>query len=73
MARKRTPADDKDAMRVVCGSCGCVLRETKRPSRFTSTGMCALCSRAFERGDRPKTSAAAAATPSTRRRRKKAR
>jgi hypothetical protein len=70
MVRKRTLVDDKKLMRLVCGWCGCVLREPENPSRFTSTGMCASCSREFERGGRPKTSAAAAATAPARRRRK---
>jgi uncharacterized CHY-type Zn-finger protein len=49
---KRQPAEranhDTAAMRVICGWCGHVMRETAEKSE-TSHGICRACSEAFQR------------------------
>lgn len=42
------PTDEAVTLRVVCGWCGRVLRESREGLPFTSTGMCAACRRELE-------------------------
>lgn len=62
----RPPPDEDAILRVVCGWCGRVLRESPHEFPLTSTGMCTACRRQFEHDDQignPAASDAVAPTP----------